>query len=394
MSRPSAVFILAVFLLPDCRSLASPYYQITRIGFDFAQLNNAGQVSGTVDYYAGFYERDSNGTYTASWMRSPAVYDPSQGGKVTLLGVTSPSGTDPGHYDWRGTASGLSDSGQVVGIRGANGESYSYDSKSGTLSDIPVNYAHISPLGQIVGTNPVKLPDGTTSSHPVSYQNGTLTDLGLPPGMVSVNTQAVNSSGQVLVQGYDGTRAETLSFLYNKGTWTNLGSMSASLLNSRGDVAGVRYSGDYSSQVAVYMPHGGSATIIGTLPGYSVSEPLGMNDRGEIVGNSIGSATTNVGVQGFLYSNGLLTNLNDLIDPASGWTIHQGLQINDKGQILALADQLHGGATMLLLTPSGLDAPPDAVMPELPVPEPSTLLVFGGLCAGCLWRFRNRQSNS
>ena len=41
-----------------------------------------------------------------------------------------------------------------------------------------------------------------------------------------------------------------------------------------------------------------------------------------------------VGGRAFLYSNGILTNMNTLISPTSGWTLNQGTAINDSGQVV------------------------------------------------------------
>ena len=41
------------------------------------------------------------------------------------------------------------------------------------------------------------------------------------------------------------------------------------------------------------------------------------------------------GNHAFLYADGSMTDLNSLIDPASGWTIHSASDINDHGQIAA-----------------------------------------------------------
>ena len=55
---------------------------------------------------------------------------------------------------------------------------------------------------------------------------------------------------------------------------------------------------------------------------------------------------------GFVYSDGVMRDLNSLIDPASGWTIQNAWDINDRRQILAFGCRA-GDCTALLLSPAG-----------------------------------------
>ena len=88
-----------------------------------------------------------------------------------------------------------------------------------------------------------------------------------------------------------------------------------------------------------------------------------------------------------------MTNLNSLIAASSGWTIKWGLSINDRGQILALGDN-GSMERVVLLTPDGLPTPPDPVLPEMPVPEPSTIVVFGCLAGALGWRAFHRSGRT
>ena len=69
--------------------------------------------------------------------------------------------------------------------------------------------------------------------------------------------------------------------------------------------------------------------------------PAAVNDSGVIVGEQ------------FVYSNGTLQNLNNLIPAGSGYQIQNATGINDNGQIVANADDTATGQThALLLNPS------------------------------------------
>jgi hypothetical protein len=78
----------------------------------------------------------------------------------------------------------------------------------------------------------------------------------------------------------------------------------------------------------------------------------------------------------FLYDNGAMSDLNGLIDPATGWTLQGTNAINDSGQIVGWGRHgaMHDRAFLLT-----------------PVPEPSTLAIvgFGGVGL-LLWAWRRR----
>jgi hypothetical protein len=63
----------------------------------------------------------------------------------------------------------------------------------------------------------------------------------------------------------------------------------------------------------------------------------------------------------FVGMNGVITDLNNLIDPSLGLLLYEGLQINDSGQILALAQDTGGSGSVVLLTP---------------IPEPASLTLL------------------
>jgi probable HAF family extracellular repeat protein len=97
--------------------------------------------------------------------------------------------------------------------------------------------------------------------------------------------------------------------------------------------------------------------------GGASSEARGINASGQVVGWSV--KTTYGNQFAFLYSNGMLTDLNQLIDPTSGLYLSEARAINDSGQIVGYG-QGPAGEIAFILTP---------------VPEPATmaLLALGGL---------------
>jgi len=101
----------------------------------------------------------------------------------------------------------------------------------------------------------------------------------------------------------------------------------------------------------------------------------GMNDGGDIVGSYFAGPDYDH-ESAFLALGSMLFDLNDLIDPASGWTLDGAYDINNLGQIVG----------------KGHFAGQPRAFRLDPIPEPSNMLLITG--AGLLCRFRPRTSRS
>lgn len=99
----------------------------------------------------------------------------------------------------------------------------------------------------------------------------------------------------------------------------------------------------------------------------------GINNSGQVVGSNFSHDQGGWGeppdprLFAWVYSgNGPMQYLNELIDPASGWVLHEPRDINDLGQIVGWG--LHNGnERAFLLTP---------------IPEPASLVMLGGCLVG------------
>ena len=204
--------------------------------------------------------------------------------------------------------------------------------------------------GQVVGR--AKLPNHVAL--PFVWENGLMQGLGTNPGEAT----GINSRGEVV-----GSSNGNI-FLYSGGIMQNLGTLAgfpggnALGLNNNKDVQVVGYSWINNGQTNhAFLWQSGSMQDLGTLGGQS-SIANGINDNGQVVG----SANTLTGSeQAFLYSNGQIQNLNNLIDPTSGWTLTVATAINDSGQIVGYGTNNFGQRHGFLLTP---------------VPEPATLALL------------------
>jgi probable HAF family extracellular repeat protein len=93
-------------------------------------------------------------------------------------------------------------------------------------------------------------------------------------------------------------------------------------------------------------------TDLGTLGGFD-SGASGINASGQVVGwanTASGSQGCCISGDAFLYSNGIMTDLNSLLPANSGWSLLQATAINDSGQIVGSNGQSHA----FLLNPISL----------------------------------------
>ncbi len=126
-------------------------------------------------------------------------------------------------------------------------------------------------------------------------------------------------------------------------------------INDQGDVVGFSNppgagdpEGEFIAQAFLWTYGATTATRIGTLDGDPVSQAHAINAHGQVVGVSFG--TPGVGSRAFLYQNGVLSDLNDIID--SDDTFISAQDINDAGQITGrLLDAVTGETLMFVATP-------------------------------------------
>ena len=178
-----------------------------------------------------------------------------------------------------------------------------------TLGGLVSQATAINSHGQVVGDSQVISTLGTPPRHAFLYTNGRMVDLGTLPGGINSQATAINDSGHLvgIAAIALGILANTHAFLYENGTLSDLG----------------------------------------TLPGGISSGADDINNRDEIVGLSF---DLTAGRRAIIYTGGIMTDLNTLIDPNSGWVLEAATLINDRGQIVA-SGLLNGVQENALLTP-------------------------------------------
>jgi probable HAF family extracellular repeat protein len=217
----------------------------------------------------------------------------------------------------------------------------------------------INDNGQAVGST--SLPGASTRFQAFLYTNGNLQVLTPPPSSNDAAGAAINSSGQVVVNVYPGFTSQT--YLYSNGTLQQIDGLGGAVteghaINSQGQVVGDSGIGlDVQTRGGpehAFLYSDGTTQDLGTLPGsLSISSASGINDAGEIVGQSTtASSVVSTDSDGFLYLNGTMYDLNTLTTGDSGYLITVGVAINASGQIAADAISPSGQEHAVLLSPA------------------------------------------
>ncbi len=279
-------------------------------------------------------------------------------------------------------ASGINNAGTVVGS--ANGTAVQWQNGApGAIGQGDGNAMAINGSGQVAGMQ---------NGQAFRTVGGQVEYLGTLAGGNWASAYGINATGEVA--GYGETAAgDMIGFVSSNGQLQQIGTLGgnssyATALNDAKQVVG--HSTRANGYLEAFLYYNGSMTGLGTLGGVA-SYAYGINQAGNVVGSSwvTGDAT----MAAFVYANGQMRNLNDLVAPNSGWQLLAAYGINDSGQIVGTG--LYNGEQMaVLLNPI---APPPLVSGFEPaavsnVPEPGTVgLVVAGLACVAFGRWRRNQ---
>lgn len=276
-------------------------------------------------------------------------------------------------------ALGINASGQVVGVSDRWAvTSRAFLWSNGQMTDLgtlggPTSTARgINDAGQVVGEAE---PSGA-SSHAFLWTNGHMADLGTPLVGESSSAYAINNRGQVV------GNAAWNGFLWSNDQMTDFSALSGwrytwpEAINDLGQVVGQGvppHPPGYPPSYDAFLWSDGQMTDLSTL-GIGPSVAHAINNLGQVVG-TLGQLADmpDQGGGGFLYSNGQMTNLDDLIDPALGWRVAFASGINDSGQIVGWGTHNGREKRGFLMTP---------------IPEPSTIALLASAAAllAYVWR--------
>jgi len=200
----------------------------------------------------------------------------------------------------------------------------------GTLGGANSQAFGINKPGQVVGyANLV-----TQYYHAFLWDEGTMSDLGTLGGVLSI-AYDVNDPGQVV--GYsDATGGRQHAFLWQNGALLDLGTFGGRTsvaygINNAGQAVGWAETVDNSDpQDPVYYSHAflwqnGAMQDLGTL-GWEQSQAYGINDAGQVVGQS--EVSNDIG-HAFLWQNGSMQDLGTL-----GGQYSLAYAVNNTGQVV------------------------------------------------------------
>lgn len=329
---------------------AAPLYAVVDMGdlgsnnsLPYA-INNAGQVAGFSTITSGFIHA--------------FLYS---GGAMSDISPASVA------FSW---GAAINNSGQVL-VSSNVGNSFLYDIGLGSVVDTGVSGAtDINDVGDIAGNRIL------SSSNVQAYtlSGGVQTFLPTLGGSYTA-ASAINNSGQVAGLSYlSGATGAYRAFIHDTNGIVAIGTFGGSAsaandLNNKGQVVGyARTANDAETHPFLYDSQTGTMTDLGTL-GSWLNNAYGLNDLGQVVGVAYMGASG--GVHGTLYDDDTLYDLNDLIDPLSGWVIQDARDINNAGQIIATGynRQLQRSGALLLN--------PFVTSTAQSVPEPASLLLIG-----------------
>jgi probable HAF family extracellular repeat protein len=240
--------------------------------------------------------------------------------------------------------------------------------KKGVMTPLPLlggnngQAAEINNRGQIVGGAETPNPDTCSifflQVEAVIWEKGQVQELPLFPGDPDGFANALNDKGQTVgVSGCAATNTARAVLWPNgpNGGVIDLGNLGGtggnvpSDINNQGQVVGQSdLAGDTTHHAFLWTKDDGMRDL-GTLNGQPVSLAFGINNTGQVVGifeDFAGDNTT-----GFLWQDGVMTDLNTLIPPGSPLFLKEPIGINDRGQIAGFGLLSDGEQRGFLLTP-------------------------------------------
>ncbi len=310
-------------------------------------INNIGQIVG-------------GSSDTKNWRAT--LFDSTGSGNNTAVGI---QGTDSQAYS-------ISNNGKIVGFTGLTPIATLFDPTGqgnninlGTLAGRTSSTAQsVNNNGQIVGYSRDRNNSARATLFDITGQGNNI-DLGALPGAIAGESFAFanNNNGLIVGSSYSGSIKKAVLFdSTGGGNIISLGDGVAYAINDYGKiVGGIPGNGDLIATIFDSTGLGNNITL-GALPGVAFcSEAHSINELGQIVGWADNGSTNFRAVLFDPTGQGNNLDLNNLIDPSSGWTLRCAYGINNDGWIVG----------------AGIYNNIEHAFVLKPIPEPATLLLLG-----------------
>jgi probable HAF family extracellular repeat protein len=342
-----SVCLVCVVLLAAATASAGTQYVITDLGtvgggesYPYA-INNAGQVVG---------QSGTAGPYGHAFLWEDGTMQ-----DLTVTGNNS-------------LANGVNEHGRVVGWVVASGATHSHYWEFGSAYSISMSLSNnqaydVNEHDQIVGFTWT----AAGAYRAYLWDDWAWQDLGTLGGSQSM-AYGINDGTQVVGEA-DTAAGLSHAFVWEGETIGDLGTLGgdescANAINAGGLVVGWADTADQFQHAFSWQ--GGAMADLGTLDG-DWSRASGVNNAGQIVGAA--DVLGHWAGHAFLWEDGVMYDLNDLVLPGSDWILEAATDINEDGFIVGYGVNPDGYTRGFLLTP---------------IPEPSVLVLlllggFGGL---------------
>jgi probable HAF family extracellular repeat protein len=370
--EPRAADRFSHYTVQDLGTLGGPY------SFSY-NLNDAGVVSG------GSATATQNGDPSQAIVNAPQTAFLWDHGRLLNLGTlggpdSAGAAANPSHLAVVDSeTANLSRQGEDVCAFGTDLQCLAATWKNGRLRALPLlpggnnSYAlDMNDRGQVVGFSDTDFYDldcaaaktaGFRFQSVIWEPNGRVRQLRPLDGDTVANAFGINNKGQVV--GDSGVCGNTTPPPYpssphavlweRDGTPIDLGSLGgplsgASAINNHGDVSGTAATADGSPQAFLWTPETRRLVKLQTPDGFPAAvNPCckTINDRREIVGFMFDADFNS---HGFLWKDGVMVDLNDLIPKGSPWMLQSAAGINASGQI-AGQGLINGEVHAFLATP-------------------------------------------
>jgi len=364
----------------------SPRYRILKLTASLGGTVSRGTSINDRGWIAGFSNLPGNQTRHGTLWRDGSFVDlgtlggpnssvvwPGQNNHGTVVGIAEIDRLDPLNESWSCSAFFPAAAGHIC---------LGFVWQDGAMTPLPTLGGNngfatgVNDRGQVVGWAETPVRDPTCNAPQVLQfravmwepKRGRIHQLPPMPGDSTSAATAINQRGQAVGISGDcdvavGRFSARHAVLWEHGRVIDLGNLggiswhTAMAISERGDVVG--FSNPPGDADGSFIPHAflwterGGIRDLGTLAGDATSQGLSINTRRQVVGVSSGDA----GNRAFLWEDGVMTDLNNLVEPGFTDRLISAQDINEAGKITGRVLEQSTGKTLAFVAIPIADTP-------------------------------------